>query len=119
MREGGKTKECLDCERVLPDSKFKRVKKTGYVRRTCTKCINVKDRYGISGKEFYRMLIDQLNSCLICEGPINENTAHVDHCHDGKNVRGLLCMKCNLAIGHLNHNKEISYRAFEYLRFFK
>jgi hypothetical protein len=27
----------------------------------------------------------------------------------------LLCNGCNLAIGHLRHDKEIAYRAVEYL----
>jgi hypothetical protein len=121
MREANSTRECIDCGDVLPMKKFSRVHggREGYRRKNCIRCRNIKQRYGISGKMFYEMLENQLSSCLICENPINEKTACVDHCHDGKNVRGLLCSNCNTGIGLLAHNKEVAYRAFEYLRFFK
>ena len=107
---GGKIKECADCGRPLPTGKFE------LNRRTCIKCRNIFARYKISGKDFFNMLHDQMFTCLICEDPINENTACVDHCHDDKTVRALLCKRCNIAIGHLRHDAEVAYRSFEYLR---
>lgn len=61
------------------------------------------------------MLDEQLRSCLICELPINEKTAVVDHDHKTGRVRALLCQNCNVGIGHLKHDKEIAHRAVEYL----
>jgi hypothetical protein len=86
-----------------------------YFRSKCIKCKNIRDRYKISGAEFFQMLKDQMYTCLICEGPINELTAVVDHCHDDNQVRSLLCSGCNSGIGLLRHNKEIAARAVEYL----
>jgi hypothetical protein len=121
MREGNSTQECMDCGDVLPLRKFSKMHKgrEGSRLKKCMRCRNIRQRYGISGKTFYEMLDNQLNACLICENTINEVTACIDHCHDGKNVRGLLCNNCNVGIGLLSHNKEVAYRAFEYLRFFK
>lgn len=110
---GAESRECLDCGRVLPIKKFQEG------RKKCFKCRNIKKNYGITGREFFALLEDQMGYCVICEDPINEKTAVIDHCHDSKKVRTLLCTHCNLGIGHLKHDKEITHRAFEYLSFFK
>jgi hypothetical protein len=110
---GALTRECIDCGWPLPITKFGLVR--NWRRTRCNKCHNIAGRYKISGKEFFRMLDNQMNCCLICESPINENNAVIDHCHNTKKVRALLCNGCNLAIGHLRHDKEIAYRAVEYL----
>lgn len=39
----------------------------------------------------------------------------VDHCHKSGKVRGLLCFKCNQAIGSLGDTVEALERAIEYL----
>jgi hypothetical protein len=114
MRIAGEYRECKDCQRVLPFKKFKAGNYT-YRKHTCTRCHNIRNRYGISGRDFYKMLEEQLSCCLICEDFITDDTANVDHCHTNKNVRALLCRLCNLAIGHLKHDKEIASRAVEYL----
>ena len=41
---------------------------------------------------------------------------HVDHCHKTNEVRGLLCMKCNGAIGALGDTAEGILKAYDYLR---
>lgn len=39
----------------------------------------------------------------------------VDHCHETGEVRGLLCSKCNTAIGMFQEDINVMYRAIEYL----
>ena len=41
---------------------------------------------------------------------------YVDHCHQTKAIRGLLCHKCNIALGHMNDDPEQLERAANYLR---
>ena len=39
----------------------------------------------------------------------------VDHCHNSRQVRGLLCAGCNAAIGHFRDNGLVMLAALEYL----
>jgi len=59
--------------------------------------------YGITLEEYNNMAQEQNWACKICLG----NTARalsVDHCHKSKKIRGLLCSKCNTAIGLLDED---------------
>lgn len=59
--------------------------------------------YGISSADYFSMLEDQGGKCKIC-GTTEPRTKGgkyfaVDHCHRTGVVRGLLCTKCNVALG--------------------
>ena len=108
MRSNTALRECMGCGEVLPINRFDS-------RHKCIRCRNLWRKYQITQQEFLFMLENQLHSCLICEKPINEKTACVDHCHDTSVVRSLLCNNCNIAVGHLKHDKHITLRAYEYL----
>ena len=75
-------------------------------------------KYGLTMAEFEAMLASQGGVCAICGGPPNGpgKRYHVDHCHDTKKVRGLLCGKCNTAIGLLNHDPARLRAAAKYLK---
>lgn len=55
--------------------------------------------YGLSVEEYERLLREQGGVCAICRHP--EKELGVDHVHKTGRVRALLCLNCNLAIGHL------------------
>ena len=57
------------------------------------------NKYGITGDEFRRMLKEQGSKCPICNRNIVKNPS-VDHDHLTGKIRGLICNKCNLAIGN-------------------
>jgi hypothetical protein len=74
-------------------------------------------RYGITQEQFDKMLIDQNNKCKICSIEFKGTKfTHIDHCHDTKRVRGLLCNDCNLALGQFNDNADIMDNAIKYLQ---
>lgn len=73
----------------------------------------LKRQYGISYATFNIMRVGQLGLCLICKEPTEKLV--VDHCHETGHVRGLLCGKCNSAIGLFKDNIENLKRAVEYL----
>lgn len=74
----------------------------------------LKNRYGISEKEYLELLKKQNNKCAIC-GEVAKKTLDIDHCHTTDKVRGLLCNNCNRGIGHLKENINILKKAIEYL----
>ena len=76
-------------------------------------------RYGITPERVALMLKYQYNKCKICLKefmPANKRGNYcIDHDHATGKVRGLLCRKCNLAIGALSENAFIFARAVAYL----
>jgi hypothetical protein len=60
------------------------------------------------------MLLDLFRSCAICCEPF-ERTPHVDHCHKTGSFRGLLCTRCNTAIGLLRDSPDLARAAARYL----
>jgi len=77
---------------------------------------NLKYRYGITEEAFEAMAEAQKHCCKICKHPPTKRGLFVDHCHDTKNIRGLLCYHCNLALGHMKDQPERLEKAAEYLR---
>jgi hypothetical protein len=69
-------------------------------------------RYGITLKTYQAMVAEQHGCCLICD---EVKPLQVDHCHETKKVRGLLCMHCNTGIGKLKHSAELLIAAMKYL----
>ena len=54
----------------------------------------------------------QLGLCLICQAA---PAVVVDHCHRTKRIRGILCHRCNLGIGHFNDDPGVLRAAAKYL----
>lgn len=95
---------CVECSRLnmqkrKEESKWKRIEKL----------------YGVTKSIFDLMLKDQDHKCAICESEIKES-AHIDHCHTDGHVRGLLCSRCNQAIGLLDEDTERMKKAVSYIR---
>ena len=76
---------------------------------------NLKHRYGITEEKYEEMLEKQKHSCKICGCNTNKRL-YVDHCHETKQVRGLLCHQCNVALGHMNDDPIRLENAAVYLR---
>ena len=79
---------------------------------------SIEYRYGITIVERDRILASQGGHCAICpseDSDIKGRRLHVDHCHKTKRVRGLLCTRCNLAIGQMLDDPALLRRAADYL----
>lgn len=75
-------------------------------------------RYGISIDEYENLFNLQNGVCLICHKPENRPNKKlaVDHDHATGKIRGLLCDKCNRALGYFDENIESMKEAIKYLQ---
>lgn len=78
---------------------------------------DLKRDFGIGMDDYMTMLELQGGGCAICGGKENGRYKYlaVDHCHDSKKIRGLLCGNCNTAIGLLKDDVTVLRKAIEYL----
>jgi hypothetical protein len=53
---------------------------------------------GITDELYFEMLERQSGHCALCPATPKTRRLHVDHDHKTKQVRGLLCMRCNRAL---------------------
>lgn len=74
-------------------------------------------KYGITEKDFNDMFLKQKGRCAICGvSQLDiEYRINIDHCHETGIVRGLLCRRCNTALGHFKDDVDIMQRAIDYL----
>src|SRR5690606_33401686 len=79
------------------------------------------DRFGLSRDDFDRMMDAQYGECCICHRPAEESSKRlaIDHDHETGRVRGLLCQKCNCALGLFRDDPGIVMAAAVYLMSFK
>lgn len=75
----------------------------------------LKMNHGITLEEYDKMFQEQNGLCAICLRSDTLRELSVDHNHETGKIRGLLCGKCNLAIGNLEENIEHFYSAIRYL----
>lgn len=72
--------------------------------------------YGLTLAQYRTLVLDQDGLCAICEEPEKEGwDLSVDHCHSTGQVRGLLCRKCNVALGLLRDRPDLLRAAADYL----
>lgn len=78
---------------------------------------NRKSTYGVPVGWYAETLAAQRGGCAICGTTKagGRGDFHVDHCHSGGKVRGLLCHRCNLMIGHATDDTTILESAIRYL----
>jgi hypothetical protein len=72
---------------------------------------HLKKQYGISLAEYEMLAKRQKGVCAICRAP-EAGGLHIDHDHASGRVRGLLCGRCNKALGLLDDDPQ-RFRAAE------
>ena len=70
--------------------------------------------YGLSAEQHRQLLDEQDGVCAICRQS-SRRALCVDHCHATQRVRGLLCDKCNTALGLLDEDVGRMLAAVAYL----
>ena len=130
-------KECTYCKRTLPLDSFSPQRNDPIRRPGCKECTAenrhhagmraVLRRHGLTVERYESMEEDQGHRCAICRsdnpfGPGGRYSRRrkrrvfsIDHCHETGVVRGLLCARCNLAIGNFDDDIDLLRAAITYL----
>lgn len=83
----------------------------------------LKSSHGIGRKEYEEMLPNANSVCEICHLPETKisnktgkpTTLSVDHNHESGKIRGLLCHRCNLALGYLQEDIKVAKNLIDYV----
>ena len=103
---------CKDCRSKYSAEHFRRVRRN----------TQLKYYFGITLDEYKQMLEKQNGVCAICKRPEiatrkgRIKQLAVDHCHDVGIIRGLLCYRCNTALGLADENIETLFAMINYLK---
>lgn len=73
----------------------------------------LKYEYQTTQEHIDSLYVSQNGKCAICQ---SEGKLVIDHCHNNGQVRGLLCPKCNLGLGHFRDNTSFLNNAIKYLK---
>lgn len=126
-RRDGYQTYCRDCHNSMQREKYKndpsqkikrqiraarRKGRDPFVQRKA----ELKRLYGITFDDYVNLYKKQNGVCAIClQECKTRKSLSVDHNHDTMAVRGLLCNRCNRAIGMLEEDPDILERAKEYI----
>jgi hypothetical protein len=88
-----------------------------FLCKPCKSDVNRLDRFGLSPSDYNFLLKIQGFKCAICDRSLKlkQYKFAVDHCHDSDDVRGILCKRCNSALGSFEDDPDFLVRAAEYL----
>lgn len=139
-------KECSKCHRVLPKDQYWIDTTNNCLYSRCKGChtLTSKDwgarnpekkrehskrghrkihfqakNYGITPARYEEMGQEQNWLCAICHQPEtkkNKQRLSIDHDHETKQVRELLCDRCNNLLGRAGDSEELLLKAVIYLR---
>lgn len=77
----------------------------------------LKERYGIGLEEYQRIFEAQGGKCAICQTNLTPGFGtQIDHCHQSKKVRGILCKYCNTGLAQFRDDVTKLERAILYLK---
>ena len=112
-------KTCKDCFRKKARNRYSLIMKDKHILRRSAykkrwKYTIMKVVYGLDRDKYEGMIKKQDNKCAICGDFMKK--PYIDHCHKTKKVRGMLCMYCNMGLGHFKDDINILMRAIEYLK---
>lgn len=72
-------------------------------------------RTGATREVYDALFAQQGGLCAICKRPPGRRCLQADHCHTTGKVRGLLCFRCNPALGLLSEDIAILQAAIDYI----
>lgn len=120
------TKVCSTCKKIISSKDFLFRKDTRDKKSTqcsdCRKKTVLRSKYHLSKKEaeilFYKQHYKKCECCgLTAKDNIKkyQHSLNVDHDHNTGKIRGILCYKCNVILGHSADSTDYLYLLIKYL----
>ena len=119
-------KYCPRCDSMKEFAEFSSSKlrnKSDCLRGYCRKCWSDDTRFRrfrVSKDWYAATLLAQKNRCVCCGvhfcGLSRNTTPCIDHDHATGKARGILCPRCNSALGHCGDDINILVKLIEYLK---
>lgn len=75
----------------------------------------LREKYGLTQDDYDERLIALANRCSLCSGKPGATGLVVDHSHSVGHPRDLICMSCNVLLGHIEGDLERVKLAMEYV----
>jgi len=116
LKEDGKRRRvCRLCNNEYHRLRAETQREDGSMQ-TYWRWARIKQRYGWTPEDWQQRFDEQRGRCAGCNVLFSEEiVACVDHDHETKVNRGLLCHCCNRGVGLLKHNTETLQRLRLYL----
>jgi hypothetical protein len=119
--KSGLTPQCKECMQSRARQGYARANPAEKkIIREQTRNNQFKCRYGLNRIGYDRLFAEQEGRCVLCgakptgKTPKTQNL-HIDHDHLSGHVRGLLCNRCNWALGTLGDNAAGILNVLDYL----
>ena len=113
------TQVCTKCKTDKDLDAYHADRRTGNRKRNvCIDCRQSQRQVtNLSTFEYAKLLVEQNNACAICgvEATELKRELNVDHNHETKKIRGLLCHHCNIGLGNFKDSTTLLSVAIEYL----
>lgn len=82
--------------------------------RCATVARRLKKVYGLTPRAYRRLVGAAHGRCAVCKS--TDRQLHIDHDHRTGRVRGLLCISCNVLVGHLEKPEQaVVAKAIDYI----
>ena len=113
---GGYATHCILCVNLMDGGVKKASDKRRYQRdKDKRRDKLLQSKYGITLEDYNRRLAEQGGGCAVCGGTDKGKCLAVDHAHDTGRIRGLLCGRCNPAVGYLKDSADLARKVADYL----
>jgi hypothetical protein len=76
---------------------------------------HLRRKFGLTQADYDELFAKQGGGCRICRRPPGKISLHVDHDHETGEIRGLLCVGCNNALGQFHDDTQLLGRAITYV----
>lgn len=114
-KNGERVRARMRAQYLSDPEKFRQ--KARVYRRSEGALANSLKEFGITPDRYRELLAAQGGGCAICGAKNGRGGARlsVDHCHQTGKVRGILCGRCNVALGQFGDTAQSLQKAVNYL----